>query len=315
MSGNINSNIQLALGLSAKQIDRLSVRSPYSYKVYSIPKRTGGTRLIAQPARETKIVQYWLIENVFSKLPVHECATAYEVGSSIKDNASRHLAGNYLSKFDFKNFFPSITSKDIQSHLRAHLSETLTEAEIAWISRISSFKYVENNNLCLSVGAPSSPLLSNSIMFDFDSEVYNWCNEHCVVYSRYADDITFSSSTKNLASAFEKLILDVAKSISYPRLKINENKTVHVSKKHQRRITGLIVNNDGKLSLGRGKKREISSMVHRFLINTIDLIEVHRLQGLLGFAINIEPDFITRLSVKYGHDLIGKILRMRTSIE
>ncbi|HWY35000.1 MAG TPA: hypothetical protein VNX68_10160, partial [Nitrosopumilaceae archaeon] len=108
--------------MTGQQLDRLIQRSPNTYKVYAIRKKSGGKRIIAQPARETKFVQNWLIQNIFSKLPVHECATAYKEGASIKRNATIHKDNSYIAKFDFKNFFSSIKLDDIVIFLEHHFS-------------------------------------------------------------------------------------------------------------------------------------------------------------------------------------------------
>lgn len=110
MTDHLRLDLQSSLGISDYLLNRLIQRAPHSYKVYTIAKRSGGLRTIAQPAKETKFIQRWLIENVFSQLPVHECASAYKVGASIKKNADAHKSNSYVIKLDFKDFFPSITS-------------------------------------------------------------------------------------------------------------------------------------------------------------------------------------------------------------
>ena len=117
------------LFVSDIQLNRLIRRAPHTYKVYTIPKRTGGRRVIAQPARETKYLQRWLISNIFCDLPVHESATAYKLGASIKKNAEKHARNSYLTKFDFKDFFTSIKETDLKNHFANHLTNKLTEDE------------------------------------------------------------------------------------------------------------------------------------------------------------------------------------------
>ncbi|CAN7543295.1 retron St85 family RNA-directed DNA polymerase [Caballeronia sp. LjRoot31] len=311
MTMHLRSALHESLGLTEAQLNRLIVRSPHTYKVYTIPKRTGGNRTIAQPAKETKFIQHWLIKNVFRYLPVHACASAYQAGSSIKKNADAHRSQRYLSKFDFKNFFTSIKSDDLIKHMIRHLSMVLEMDAINDVARLSCIQLKAGDKLCLSIGAPSSPLLSNSIMFEFDSLVSDWCAHENIVYTRYADDLTFSTNKKDKSKEIEKFIREVAKGINYPTLRFNTKKTIFLSTKHSRRVTGIIINNEGNLSLGRNRKREISALVHKFSLSELPEGEIYRLQGLLGFANDVEPDFLSRLNEKYSNELIQGILSIR----
>lgn len=300
-----------AFGLSEAQFQRLIARSPHTYKIYTIPKKSGGVRTIAQPAKETKFLQHWLIQNIFGRLPVHDCASAYKAGASIKVNAMAHQKNEYLSKFDFQAFFPSIKAKDLARHLVKHLGQHLSAADIGSISRLSCLSPKEGGGLGLSVGAPSSPILSNSIMYEFDCQVNDWCIARGITYTRYADDLTFSTRNKNICSEIEVRIREILQKIEYPRLELNDKKTIHLSKKSQRRITGVVVNNEGEISLGRERKRMISSLIHRFSIGSMLPIDVYRLQGLLGFSKDIEPEFISRMKRKYGPEIIDQIFQTR----
>lgn len=303
--------IHQTLGITGAQLDRLIQRSPYTYKVYNIPKRSGGYRTIAQPAKETKFVQHWIINNVLHVLPIHESATAYKNGASIKANALIHKDNQYITKFDFKDFFSSVKEVDLRKHFSLHFQDKYNEVDIRRIAQISCIRHYGSAELCLSIGAPSSPLLSNTILFEFDCNVAEWCTEHNISYSRYADDLTFSTNIKNISSEIEITIKKMVENLEYPRLTFNEKKTTHLSKKSQRRITGLIINNNNEISLGRERKREISSLIHRFKLGLLSNNESYRLQGLLGFARDVEPLFIVRMDQKYGKQLLQDIFQKR----
>jgi RNA-directed DNA polymerase len=88
-------------------------------------------------------------------------------------------------------------------------------------------------------------------------------------------------------------------------------KTVFASKAHNRHVTGVTITNDGKLSLGRERKRMIASLIHQYKIGIIEDEDKYFMQGLLAFSISIEPDFIKRMAVKYSQTLIDGILSLR----
>lgn len=311
MIQNLPAFMHDALGLNEAQLQRLIARSPYTYKIYTIPKKSGGVRTIAQPARETKFIQHWLIENIFSQLPVHDCASAYKIGASIKANAAAHSQNSYISKFDFSAFFSSITQADLVNHFNRHLKDTLSTGDIANIARLACIRPKDGSGLCLSIGAPSSPILSNSIMFEFDCLIHQWCKSKELIYTRYADDLTFSTNIKDICSEIEPLLRITLSQLDYPSLRLNDNKTIHLSKKNQRRITGVVINNEGQLSTGRSRKRAISSLIHKFTIDVLSTNEVYKLQGLLGFAKDIEPGFIASMKRKYGVEVVDAIFLVR----
>ncbi len=298
-----------------EEIKRIFACAPHTYKQYTIPKRSGGVRVIAQPAGETKFIQRWLIENLFEKLPVHSCAMAYKTGASIKKNAQAHVHNSYLVKFDFKDFFTSIKEKNLVEHFSIFLAGDLTPDDIKLAARASCIKLSQGDERCLSVGASSSPILSNSILYDFDSAVYNWCADKGIVYTRYADDLTFSTNEKGLSSSIEPQIREFVRSNCIVKLRFNLKKTTHLSKKSQRRVTGLVITNDQALSLGRERKREIKALIHQYSVGRLDDERLLTLQGLLGFAKDIEPVFLISMYKKYTFKLVNKILRSRKATE
>jgi RNA-directed DNA polymerase len=311
MSDTLPEFIHDAFGLNEAQLKRLIARSPHTYKIYPILKKNGGVRIIAQPAKETKFIQHWLISKIFSHLPVHECAAAYKTGSSIKANAAAHAQNQYISKFDFESFFGSIKASDLANHLSRHLGLNLSSTDIRSIVRLSCISPKDGSGLCLSIGAPSSPVLSNSIMNEFDEKIFYWCSMRGVTYTRYADDLTFSANKKEVCLEIEPVIQEIIRTLPYPRLRINQKKTIHLSKKNQRRITGIIINNEGNISIGRERKRMISALIHQFSLGILPKEKIYNLQGLLGFSADIEPEFLSRMRNKYGSKIIDDIFEIR----
>lgn len=301
------------LSISFSQSARLISRAPYAYKKYKIKKAGGGYREIAQPAKETKFIMHWLMSKYFYKLPVHLCATAYKDGSSIKGNAWAHAKNYYIAKFDFKKFFPSIVGRDLELHFTDFFSGVLDDKSINQIARLCCVSHngSDSSKLCLSIGAPTSPVLSNSVMREFDEHIHSWCVNNSIVYTRYADDLTFSTKVRGVSFEIQPMLDEVIGKLHYPKLTLNDKKTIFLSKKNQRRITGVVINNNDDVSLGRSRKREISVLIHKFSINFLSEEEVFRLQGLLGFAKDVEPLFIVRMRDKYGDAILSRIFAIR----
>lgn len=296
-----------AMVMAPKDLLKLIRSAPRRYKEYEIDKRTPGQkRRIAQPAREVKALQYWVISNFLIQFPVHPAATGYCKGKNIADNAWPHANGRFLLKLDFKDFFPSIRDGDLRRFLGTNAPQVKNhEAEI--LARILFWKPKGTQKMCLAIGAPSSPLLSNILLHGFDHEVAAFCEGLGVTYTRYADDLSFSANASSLLADAEQMVTALCEITKSPRLTLNLNKTVRVSKKKSRRVTGLVLTNDGQISLGRGQKRIIRASVHHFLTGKLSKDQSLSLRGMLAFVKSVEPGFLNRLRSKYGAENIRRI--------
>ncbi|MCK9202451.1 MAG: retron St85 family RNA-directed DNA polymerase [Gallionella sp.] len=305
---NIIEHIQGDFSLSRHDVRVLLYTAAYRYKLHYIEKRHGrGRRLIAQPTAEIKILQRWAIEKYVDKLPIHKAATAYRVGASIKDHAAIHADNRYLLKLDFQDFFPSILGTHFLMHLRSHMKISDEDADL--LMRLLFRFDRENQEYVLSIGAPSSPVVSNTVMYDFDNTLTNYCRTHDIVYSRYADDLALSTSKPKVLNDAFVFIKRLCGDMPYPRLQLNDAKTVFTSKKHRRQLTGLILTNDGKPSLGREKKRLIRSMAHRFSLGELPEDQILHLRGLLAFAFSIEPLFCSSINRMIGDDSFQRLMK------
>ena len=286
--------------------------APRRYKVFQVPKRIPDQfRTIAQPAAEVKVLQYWVMEHILSKFKIHTAAKAYRKGLSIVDNAAPHTQGRVLLKMDFKDFFISLKAHDFRAFLRENRSD-LNVAEIEALCRILFWMPKGTSDLCLSVGAPTSPILSNILMMKFDHRISKLCDGHNVIYTRYADDLTFSADRSRTLQLVEQAVLGVSKRSVGLTLVVNQDKTVRVSRKDSRRVTGLVLTNDGKVSLGRDKKRRIRAQMHHFVTDKLETDQILQLRGMLAYIRSVEPSFIRRLSTKYGSDAIRRCIEYTT---
>ena len=290
------------LGLMKAHLNAIMRTSPLRYKSFEIDKKDGSKRAVAQPAKEVKAVQRWLLSNVLDVLPVHECTTAYRVGRSIKGNAAAHVGSNYMLKVDFEQFFPSIKKSDIKGHLARHLQGSLMPDAIEMVSHCLTWAPVRRGGLELCIGAPSSPLISNSILYDFDEAISTYCGVR-VAYTRYADDLTFSCNEKWVLDEVLEFVRVSLGRLEFPRIAINERKTVFASRKSRRVVTGIVLTPDHKLSVGRARKRLIRATYHWFLLGKLSDDEMEEMQGWIAFVESIEPGFKARLeeSVKAGY--------------
>ncbi|WP_164156000.1 retron St85 family RNA-directed DNA polymerase [Sandarakinorhabdus rubra] len=294
------------LHLGEREVVRLILTAPERYKVYQISKRNGGKREIAQPAPEVKAAQRAIVRAYLLSLPVHPSATAYSPGSSIIKNASAHSDAGPILKYDFKDFFPSITEKAWISYcLRVGL---FSKEDAVRSGRLLFRRPKGGRILRLSIGAPSSPIVSNLLMYDFDERLSKLLEGHKIVYTRYADDLTFSAPRTGNLLEVPKAIRAAMNSMSHPKLALNSQKTVLVTKRYQRNITGLILTLDGNISVGRSRKRLIRAGIDHFIRGKLDVDQTVKLAGIIAFTKGVEPTFFAKLTTRYGNDVMGKIM-------
>jgi hypothetical protein len=241
-------------------------------------------------------------------LKIHPCAVAYRKEKSILDNAKRHAGLGPILKMDFANFFPSITNLDWIKYCRE--TACLTDEDDVLATASLLFRQERRSGrLRLAIGAPSSPAISNALMFSFDDQISKIVAEDKVVYTRYADDLTFSAPRTGHLKDVVKNVRRVLKGLSHPKLSINEDKTVVATRKYRRNVTGLILANDGRVTIGRRRKRLLSAMVHRADSDLLTAEQLQYLAGYLAFASSIEPEFMSRLERRYGEALLFRIRR------
>ena len=296
--------------LHRSDLIRLIRTAPIRYKVYQIEKRVKGQfRTIAQPAREVKVLQRWVMKNVLSRYEVHAAATAYRKNISILRNARPHSRGRFLLKMDFKDFFPSLSAADFRAFL-AQVDSPFDAEEVEALCHILFWMpKTEFPKLCLSIGAPASPMLSNILMVQFDRDISSVCADAGVAYTRYADDLSFSAADSERLRVVEEAVLAWCARTTHPTLTVNQAKTVRVSRADSRRVTGLVLTNDRKVSLGRDMKRLISARMHYFVTGRLTSEDIIKLRGMLAYVNSVEAAFLDRLREKYGAEAVRRCMQ------
>jgi RNA-directed DNA polymerase len=293
----IAEQISARLGLSPAFLEKLARTASFRYKEYQIKKKGGGTRTIHHPARELKLVQGWLLQNVLNRLPVHPAATAYREGCSIRRNAESHVANNYFLRVDFQDFFPSLKGRDVEAVLvanRQSLSEGgITMQDITFITRIVC------RHDSLTIGAPTSPQLSNAIMFDLDRTWSERARALEVTYTRYADDLYFSTNRPNVLKDLLGDLRSYLNANDRPLLRINDKKTAFGSRKRRRLAAGLVLTSDRRVSIGRQRKRVLKALVMKLKRRYLSPDEVASLRGWISYLHSVEPTFVLSLERKY----------------
>lgn len=272
-------------------------------KMFRIKKRSGGTRQIFHPSKKLKTVQYWLMHSVFSLMTVHDASMAYRDGVSILHNAKRHRSNRFFLKMDLEKFFPSISFNDFIPILRLwHKSakpqwDLDKEAEDI-IRRVCFYK-----DDMLAIGYPCSPIIGNIVMAEFDSKVSALiANENygAVIYTRYADDLVFSTDKKGACTKLKDEIVNLVDTFESPNINVNHSKTkIGSSTGGSASVTGLKVCSGGHITIHRKQKDHIRLMLSLFKKGKLHHDDEKSLLGHLSYCHYVAPEFYTKLSKKY----------------
>ncbi len=286
--------------LSEYELVVLIATAPSRYKTHFIDKRGGrGKREISQPTKEIKYLQRLLVRDELRSLPIHDTAIGFRTGKGIRDHAQPHAAARYLLKLDFKDFFPSLKFAALEHRLAIDTTYSPIER---WVLGNLLFRRASGSNvLQLSIGAPSSPFVSNYLLREFDERMAEYCECADTRYTRYADDLAFSTSRPGQLDDVEKYVRNLTAELTYLGLSLNESKTINVSTKRRRTLVGLTLSNQGQASIGRDAKRALRATLHKLTTGELPSSEVANLKGWLAFAYAVDPAFVKSLLARYGY--------------
>lgn len=251
-----------ALNISYKNLiyNLYKLPNENKYRVFEIKKKNGGTRQISAPTSGIKYIQKKL-STILNHLhnPKH-CAHGYVKEKSIKTNAQIHVKKRIVINIDLKDFFPSINFGRVRGLFKSH-PFNFNDETATILAQICCYEG------CLPQGAPSSPILSNYICYRLDNQIINLVRKHKVDYTRYADDLTFSTNLKELPKKIGTIkdntlllsneLIDIIEDNGFA---INREKVRFAFKNNRQEVTGLIVNS--RVNINRKYIRHVRAMIH-----------------------------------------------------
>ncbi len=277
------------LRMGFKSMEQL-INSP-SYKYFKIKKKKGGEREIHAPNQSLKLVQkhlnYYLQAYYLCIKPkeVHGFTiNSYHEGKScnIVENAKAHVGKAHILNIDLQDFFPSISAKRVKEVFTSPLFEYNEQIANA-LTLLLTYQGK------LPIGAPSSPVISNFICFKLDNDLSNFCETHSFAYSRYADDLTFSSNSLISNEQLQAII----KLIQKNNFTINKKKLRFSCNNKRQTVTGLTVNE--KVNVNRVLLKKIRAMLHDLNKNGIEMASKKHFHISGSITPELQTKFINRL--------------------
>ena len=214
------------------------------YTSFDIKKKNNGVRVISAPNEDLKDIQRklgYLLElhhkaflkekNIDNKI-----SHGFEKNKSIITNAAVHRNNKYILSIDIKDFFDSIHFGRVRGFFNKNIEFNLPLDMATVMAQLVCYKGV------LPQGAPTSPIVSNLICNILDIRILNLVKKYRMNYTRYADDMTFSTNDRCIVDNYDGILEEIANELGKFGLHINDKKTRLIYKDSRQEVTGLVVN-------------------------------------------------------------------------
>jgi RNA-directed DNA polymerase len=254
-----------ALGVSLQFLTAVLYRDGVDqyYISWQIKKKSGGTRTIMAPQRHVFFLQQRVNRLLQAVYRPKASTQGFVHGRSVVTNAAPHVGKRFVLNVDLVDFFPSINFGRVRGVLMA--KPFGRPGEVATL--LATLCCVNNG---LPIGAPTSPVLANMVCMRLDVELQRLARRHHVWYTRYADDLSFSTNRRPFPDALgmadssgSKKVGDELRSVIEGNgFRVNEAKVRLHGPFDRHSVTGLVVNQ--RLNVDRRYIRNIRAMLHNW---------------------------------------------------
>ncbi|WP_291728750.1 reverse transcriptase family protein [Bernardetia sp.] len=316
-----------------------SVSKVSQYHSYFVSKKSGGKRLISAPKPKLKSAQNWIKTNILDKVEISQNVHGFVKERSILTNAKPHQNKNIVISLDLKDFFPSISYKRVKGLFQKFgYSEQLStifallttfnetdklnvDGEVYYAQKVD--KKTGKTHRFLPQGSPASPAITTLIAYKMDKRLEGLAKKMGFTYTRYADDLTFSSNldlNKETDKIIGSLLYFVKKVVESEGFEIHTDKTHIMRKGRQQKVTGIVVNQNSEQKLGIDRKtvRKFRAFLHQTSKTGWKTDENHKdkkwgtaqdpKQAALGFA-----SFIKMVDEEKGNKFIEQVKSIPTA--
>ena len=272
-------NIYELLDIDKTNAENIVNKIENHYRSYPIKKSSGKLRWIDAPSSDLKEIQKKILNGLIYQFRAHECAVGFVKRISVKDGAEKHLGNKVILCIDVNNFFGTLSLYQVYAAY-GYMLKTLatnrttfnyTKDDVDILVKLTTYK------AHVPQGAPTSPALANIICRQMDRELKTLADKNNLIYTRYADDITFSHKLKTFNIA--KILKQTKEILKYYGLSLNKKKT-RVLRPHKRMsVTGVVIND--KLSTPKYVWRNTRAYLHNLIRDqkSLDTKEYQKLRG------------------------------------
>ncbi|RYG75240.1 RNA-directed DNA polymerase, partial [bacterium] len=289
------------------------------YHRFQIPKKRGGLRNVSAPKTKLRRAQNWVLANILTPLPVHEAAVAFRPGISTAQNAARHAGKEVVVRLDLKDFFPSISFTRVKRLFQSFgynegcatvFALLCTEAPRVELALDGQKRHVAVGDRVLPQGACTSPAITNLLCRRLDARLTGVAAKEGFTYSRYADDLIFSSDTKRADVGW--IFTFAQRIVTDEKFVVNAEKTMVMKPQNRQSVTGLVVNSQDGLGprVSRDDLRKFRAFLHGYEIKGREAMTekigqdaLHYAKGYLAYINMSDPAKAAKL--RAAHSFLG----------
>lgn len=272
------SDLASKLSISQSTLYTMLNKKWYFYSEKQIPKKDGTNRELRVPMLSLKVVQKWILVEILQKISVSEFSMAFvPKRNGLLASAEMHRKNLFFLEMDIHNFFGNITEQKIYK-LFCDMGYNFDVASI--LTGLCTYDGV------LPQGAVTSPYLANLVCFNLDARLNGLCRKRDIVYSRYADDLCFSSNNRTILNKIEPI---VEKILLDEGFEANKKKTRYLSDDTRKTIVGITVNNK-EIHVAKQLKRRLRAKIYN-AISTGNYSMRGEIIGTIAYITSIEKGY------------------------
>ena len=304
-----------------EELDDIIQNQEKHVKEFDVPKRKGGKRHIIAPTARYKFILKGINWRILNAYKTHEAAHGFVKSRGVVTNAVQHVGTNAVGSIDLSNFFDTVSEEHLKNVLfgnkricklcknfkgmcegkcspslyknrdnnYAHKCEEILASYVPNYEEKTGYQSLFKKFMSVAIykdhtpqGFPTSPTLANIALRGMDKMIAEQCEEKGILYTRYADDLSFST-TDNDKIWLKDNTLGMATSIVRAfKFEVNKRKTKYTGRGGRMMVCGAVVND--KLSLPKWRVKKFRAEVHHATVKDVGNTTKTKIKELKGFA-------------------------------
>ncbi|AAG04104.1 reverse transcriptase family protein [Pseudomonas aeruginosa] len=273
-------------------------------------------RLVYKTDKDLRAYHRFLNKFLFERLPVvDDVVFSYRKGVNAVDAVEKHAGSKFYFQTDLRDFFSSLTKSDVRRTLEWAKDVCVISDLDVWVERILKLVTIGDS---LPMGFSTSPAISNACLYSLDGILKTHCLSNGVIYTRYADDLIFSSSNKQALDPLFGVVCRTLQSEFSGRMGINSQKTKYLRKGGKIKLLGLNVLPNGRVTVDMRHKKEIEVRLFYYVKDRARFLKImgevddekaiKKFSGLINYVNTVDPAYLDKLRKKYGLTIVDMFI-------